>query len=201
MHPIRTRLVLGALIVVIVAALLLLVDFQAATSASIVESSVSKFTVGATASTRFPPPASLCLVVSGGSELHAYLEKELVQGLRSAPGIGEVTPIDSADGEKSCPTLLVEASPDVLTWTPVYSSARGVARLIYASDGDLSWRNDKAVVMSNRDGSPQVRVRGDLKLGDTTRGIMSRPAYQRHLAHQIALAASDVLKKQVYDTD
>ncbi len=63
----------------------------------------------------------------------------------------------------------------------------------------LAVSGDKAVVMGRNDGLPQLRMRGDLTLGDTTRGVISRPAYQRHLAQQIASAVSDTLKKQVYE--
>jgi hypothetical protein len=94
---------------------------------------------------------------------------------------------------------MVQTIPSSLNWTPVYASAGVVTRIVYASDGDLSWREDTVVKMGRNDGGPQVRVRGDLELKDTTRGVVSRPAYHRHLSQQIALAVSNTVKKQLYE--
>ncbi len=195
----RTTKILGAFLVVAVAtALSLSMDFRAAQSASDTSSTISKITFG---TPPLRPEGTLVLHVAGDGELRGDLEKALIPRLEKVAGIADVRVLGSMPSESAnpiLPVLVVEARRDASTWTPAYASASIVTRIVYASDGDLSWQNDKAVVMGRNDGLPQLRMRGDLTLGDTTRGVISRPAYQRHLAQQIASAVSDTLKKQVY---
>ncbi len=191
----RTRMLLVTLVLAAVAAVLLLsIDFQAANSASSMRSTVARMTVG----TIDRPEGGLVLFVDGSGDLDAYLEKELVRRLESMAGIAGVTVVNSMTDGTGWPMLAVQARGDALNWTPAYAKASVVTRIVYASDGDMSWRDDTSVAMGRPDRQSQLRVRGDLELADTTWGVVSRPAYRRHLAQQIASAVSDVLKEQVY---
>lgn len=89
------------------------------------------------------------------------------------------------------PTLFVEVAGQGNLWTPVYAREGLEVSLAYASDGDVSWRNQTSVVMVMPNTQPTVRVSGKLQVEDSTRGLTSYPAYQRHLGRQ---AAAEIVK-------
>jgi hypothetical protein len=134
--------------------------------------------------------------VAGGDSLSAYLEKALVRHWSARSGSRDVEAVSSVSGLTEGPVLMVQPAERSVRWTPIFASGSVVFKTVYASDGDLSWRDDGTVVMSFS-GEPQIRIRGDLTLEDTTRGLVSRPAYERHLAERMAIHVSDALWKQL----
>jgi hypothetical protein len=71
-------------------------------------------------------------------------------------------------------------------WTPVYGRAQLTVLIAYASDtGDISWRDGPpSEVRGGQDLA--VRIRGDIRVADATRGFIARPAYLQHLGKAIA---------------
>lgn len=195
---VRMRVVLMGLLVVGILALgLTLLDFRIAESSDNTQTEMARMTLGLEAGATLPPPGSLRIHVAGGESLSAYLKTELAQQWAAKSGARDMEIVSSLSDQADGPALMVQPEESSVSWTPIFARASISIKIVYASDGDLSWRDDRSVVMSTRDGRPQIRVRGDLKLEDTTRGLVSRPAYQRHLAERIAMQVSDVLWKQL----
>ena len=92
---------------------------------------------------------------------------------------------------------VVRVSDGDAKWPPVHSRSALTVSMAYASDGDMSWRDEFTVRMGRQDGGPQVRVRGDISVADATNRLISEPAYRRHIAEQIAVMVGGTLKQQL----
>jgi pimeloyl-ACP methyl ester carboxylesterase len=92
----------------------------------------------------------------------------------------------------------VDIIRDAVTWTPLYGRASPTFQVIFASDGDVTWRDTGTVFMSN-DIGPVVRLYGTFEQADSTYGLLSRPAYIRLLnesaAEQIVKSLSNALER------
>jgi len=56
---------------------------------------------------------------------------------------------------------------------------------VFSSNGDLSWQDEEVVAFTSDQGKV-VAVKGDIQLSDTSFGLISWPAYQTHLADELA---------------
>ncbi len=194
----RFRTVAATLLLLGVLAILFLsLDFRAVHSASGTHLEISKYTIGLAQGEKAQPPESLDLHVEGKDPLALALRAELSEPMVAALGLTGVRLLDVLPEQAGGPVLMVRVADQGVNWTPIYARAAVTARMVYASDGDLSWRDEFTVRMSTTDGEPQIRVRGDIRMEDTTTGVVSQPAYRRLLAGQIAAAVSEALKKQL----
>ncbi len=198
MNSRRTVIVAGIpLLLGVLALLFLSLDFHATQSSSGTRSEVAKYTAGLPHGVKAQPPRELGLYVVGEDRLALSLKRELARRLGAGLGSPRVTVLDAPPEQASQPVLIVQVTDRDVKWTPVYARAAVSARFTYASDGDMSWRDEFTVVMNLMGGEPQIRVRGDLGVADTSRGVVSEPAYQRLLAQRIAAAVSEALQKQL----
>ena len=191
-------LLTSIILVALLAASFLLLDFQIAHSQNRINSNVSTYAASLQKGERLPPNRPLAVYVSGTGALASTFRQELVQRLQTSPEFSNVdlhsSPIETMDK----PVLRVEIIQEAITWTPLYGKASPTFQVAFASDGDITWRNTGTVFMSN-DMGPVVRLQGTFEQADSTFGLLSRPAYMRLLsesaAEQIVNSLSNALER------
>jgi hypothetical protein len=192
----RARVIVIALAALALAgAALLWVDFHAARSETRANSQVTTLTSGSgeQALGQVPPGWTIALQVAGGGGIESRLRTSLPAEMERRPSIGEVRGLRSPDDPVDTPAMLVELTQAETGWTPVHATATVIASFVYASNGDLTWRNDESIGISNERG-PTVLVKGEIKLSDTTSGVISLPAYQRKLGEALAVEVATKLE-------
>lgn len=115
--------------------------------------------------------------------------------LLADPAMGPASLVAAADSDDTA-RLIVDITDGDVSWLPVWSHAVIEPHVVYASDGDVSWKDETPVVMNSAAG-PVLRVRGDLTIADESRGLMSRPGYRRHLAQQVASGVREAMAQQL----
>lgn len=167
-------------------------DVRAMTSTTQTEHSISAYasTVG---DIEVDTGGSVAVEVIGqdGDPLVEVVRRQLL----AEPAMGPASLVAAADRDDTA-RLLVDISKRDVSWLPVLSHAVIEPHIVYASDGDLSWKDETPVEMHSDDGS-LLRIRGDLTIEDESRGLMSRPAYRQHLAQQIASGVRDAMAQQL----
>lgn len=129
-----------------------------------------------------------------GSALAQQLAKQLSQRLPQNQIHITNAHVDKAS---SLPVVLVEITESTLTWTPIWSTAALTAEVVYASDGDISWRGATNMIMGS--GKPTVHSQGRLHLTDSSQGIFSQFGYQRHLGIVLGNEIYKMMEPPLFD--
>lgn len=189
------RVVLAVIVIGIgMTAGLLWLDLRAMTSATQTEHSISAY--GFNVDDKKPDTTGTIAVEVVGMDGDP-LVGAVRRALLAEPAVGPASLVPAAEGNDTA-RLLVDITNCDAAWLPVWSHAVVEPHIVYASDGDLGWKDDTPVTMSSDDGSVSVlRIRGDLTITDESRGIISRPAYRRHLAQQIASSVRAAVAQQL----
>jgi hypothetical protein len=192
----RITLLIATLILLVAgcAASLLVMNFQVKQSQSNVDKQISTYTAEPQNSSGFPAQMRLAVYVQGSDRMAERLRKTLKGQLAAVPAFQQVDLISEAPEISDQPVLVVEFTQRNITWTPVKSVSKIDLQAAFASDGDVSWRHEKPVIMNNR-GESVIRVEGEFTLNDNTLGLVSRPAYQEYLGEQLANNISAALKE------
>jgi hypothetical protein len=178
-------------LVVLAAAALLLVDVRLAASDTRSQAEVGTTRIGATVA---PDPSGtrLSLHVDGDDGLTEALRRELPRAIGAVGVFAGVDVLSTPPTAADRPALVVGVASRELFWTPVYATGAVQVAFAYASDrADLSWRDDGPIVLVEE---PAVRSHGRLRLSDTTRGLVSWPAYQGHLGREAAVRVAEQLR-------
>lgn len=191
MKRFNLALVFVLLLGVLVAAFLWL-DFQLARSNTQAQSTVSTARSGEPDDQGLLLNQGLLVFVEGPEDLARPLRRELARRLGVIPNLAGISVVDNPPDQVGQPVLGFEIQASNVNWTPVYARAQLNLRMIFASDGELSWRHLQNPVMELRE-LGTIRVDGDFTIEDTTVGLISRPAYYRYLAEQIALRTGESL--------
>lgn len=191
----RIILIITALILLVgvCAASLLVMNFQIKQSQSNVDKQVATYTSQPENSSGLPTQMRLALYVQGSDPVADTLRETLKERLDQAPAFQQVELLNEPPEISGQPVLVVEFDQRNITWTPVKSVSQVVLQAAFASDGDVSWRHEKPVIMRNN-GESVVRVEGEFNLRDDTLGLVSRPAYQKYLGEQLAISISEALQ-------
>lgn len=126
--------------------------------------------------------------------LDETLAQEVSSRFQQVLPAGKVTRDKESAGQ---PILWIEINERDIQWMPFRADASLIVDVVYASDGDLSWRYDTGIVMSGD--QPTVHSRGTLTLSDRTSGVISRKAYQRRLGEQIAAEIYRMMQQPLFD--
>lgn len=188
----RWWLTAGALVLLLLAFNLL--SFRAAQSTTEVNHSLSVARAGESLPESMTPGFTLAFTVTGEGSLATALEAALPEELEALPSVGTATAVSASAEVEPAPFLMVELSPERL-WTPVYGQATVEAQIYYAYDGDAPWPLDEAIVFET---SPAVKADGSFTVVDTTWGVISKPAYSKYLAQELAEAMAAALQAQVF---
>lgn len=192
----RTKSLIAAGALLLISALMLLVEVRLASSNTTTQSEISKFTMGVPQGEAAPMPGSLQVTVEGSDPLAAALKRQVRMELGRTIGIGDVRLLDSVPAGSGQPVAVLGVGERDVRWTPVYSRSTLSVSLAYASDGEMSWRDETPVKMGRMDGRPQIRVRGTIDVADVTTGVISEPAYRQHLAEQVTTLVGGALRQQ-----
>lgn len=163
-------------------------DFHAMESATDASTSVS--TAQANHSTA-PMNVPLTLVVLGERPLAADLGDRLETNLSERWTVTRAAKPADTDG----PIMVVIVSEAELRYNPITPSAAVTARFGFVGSGNATLATRMAqdtnpVVYSNRD---PYGVEGEVRLRDRSRGIVSWPGYQRHVADALASSVENAL--------
>lgn len=129
-----------------------------------------------------------------GNALAQQLARQLAPHLSQSQIHFSRAPINEAT---SLPLVLVEITEIDLGWTPIWSDTALTAEVIYASDGDISWRGARSMVMGQ--GEPTVHARGTIQLTDSSRGLFSQFGYQRYLGKALGNEVYKMLESPLFD--
>ena len=90
--------------------------------------------------------------------------------------------------------IIVDLSDRKVSYTPFYATANLTAFSFYSSNGNVSWRTkEDPVVMIMAESEEGLWMRSKINKIDSTRGIISLKAYEKHLAEEIAKAVVNEL--------
>ena len=99
---------------------------------------------------------------------------------------------DSYDAQ----VLVVDLSERDVSYMPFYATANLTAFSFYSSNGNISWRTkEDPVVMIMAESEEGLWMRSKINKIDSTRGIISLKAYEKHLADEIAKVVINELEK------
>lgn len=190
----KSKAVLALLLVVgVLAAAFLWLDFQAVRSESRANSQVATASAKPEGTQESGPAGELSLHVQGNDGLTVALRQELATLLRAGPAFTGVKIVDALPAGTGGPALMVEVAERDVLWTPVHGQGHLLVKATYASDGDLSWRGE--TVMRMQTGEPLRRVRGEFQIEDATNGVISLKAYDRHLGRYAATEVSKSIQR------
>ncbi|MDX1612895.1 MAG: hypothetical protein R3300_01220 [Candidatus Promineifilaceae bacterium] len=174
--------------------LLLLVNFHLASSRT---ETAHSFSVYRARPDGAAPAAVASLAYGVNGDEAETLAAALSTALSEELSVGQTA---ARPAEPGHPYLLVEIEQADVRWTPVWAAAEVVARVSYASTGDMVWRHQETVIMSRQEGDPVdavVKARGDFEVDDESWGLLSRPAYYDRLADALAAEIEKALQTQV----
>ncbi len=99
---------------------------------------------------------------------------------------------DSYDAQ----VLVVDLSERDVSYMPFYATANLTAFSFYSSNGNISWRTkEDPVVMIMAESEEGLWMRSKINKIDSTRGIISLKAYEKHLADEIAKVVINELER------
>lgn len=92
--------------------------------------------------------------------------------------------------------LVVDLSERDVSYMPFYATANLTAFSFYSSNGNISWRTkEDPVVMIMAESEEGLWMRSKINKIDSTRGIISLKAYEKHLADEIAKVVINELER------
>jgi hypothetical protein len=193
-------ILVSILAVVILTAAFIWTDFHMSTSQTKIESQVTTYGIKGQASGELPAHLPVQIYVEGDDLFSKVLRDQLRERLEATPRFNQVSILGMLPEKSNQPVLLIDPGEAVNLWTPIYGRSRFSINLIFASDGDISWRNEDAVRM-NSSAVQVVRIRSDFTVNDSSIGLISRIYYQKYLAErvasQIAISLSSSIEAQV----
>ena len=178
-------ILVSMLVVVILAAAFLWTDFHMSTSQTKIESQVTTYGMNGQGSNELPAHLPVQIYVTGDNLFSNALRDQLRIRLEATPRFNQVSIPNALPQNSEQPVLLIDPGEAGRLWTPVYGKSRFSINLIFASDGDISWRNEDVVRMNNIDGQV-IRIRADFTVNDSSFGLISRIFYQKYLAERAA---------------
>jgi hypothetical protein len=163
-------------------------DLRIAHGSTRSESQVQTFTTGVEQGQPKPAIHQLTVYVDEPGYLQDSVRQGLVKRMQDTRGIQDLRVVSEMPQSGDGPVLFVKVAPRQFLWLPVFTRANLDVRMVYSSDGNLSWMDQQSVVMES---SPLVRMKGDFNVADTSTGLMTLRGQARYLGRQ---AADELLK-------
>lgn len=179
-------IILAALVIIMGAAFVGL-NFRVANSTTDMSRSQDKYAY-AKEDQEIALPRRVNVFVESDDPLGERLQRALVDQLREDTSFAVVGSLDSLDEVGDDPVLVVRFLERSWLWTPFYGQGSLRLEVAYASNGDLSWREDDVVEMPSS-GVPEsgvVWLKGEYNIHDSSWGVISRIAYRQRLAERSA---------------
>lgn len=178
-------------------------DFHISTSQTKIESQVTTYGIKGKTSEKLPAKLPVQIYVEGDDLFSRALRDQLSKRLEAIPRfdqasiLSEVSVLGGQPQNDNLSVLVINSSESERLWTPIYGRAQFIVNLYFASDGDISWRNDTVVRMNNTTGVQVVRINAEFTVQDSTFGLISRIYYNRYLADQVATQIASSLSSSV----
>ena len=108
----------------------------------------------------------------------------------------EILQDDELTDRYDAQVLVVDLSERDVSYMPFYATANLTAFSFYSSNGNISWRTkEDPVVMIMAESEEGLWMRSKINKIDSTRGIISLKAYEKHLADEIAKVVINELER------
>lgn len=174
-------------LILLLAAFLLLVafnflNFHVMQSGTNVEHTLSTYRMGETLPPAMAGNFRMHYHVDGEGRLARALAQALKTELEMKTPVAAATQVAAGAQLDEAPLLVVQVTPERL-WTPFYGRATVTAQIFFAYDGDAPWPLNEVVSFEV---SPAVKADGAFTLTDSSFGLISKPAYEQHLAQALA---------------
>lgn len=188
----KTSIVIIFIIIFVVAAsAFMFLDFKLSTSTTSADSTASTYSYSYLNNTEMNSSDNVCIYVDENDFLSRTLSGKLDEKLTEE---GKMVYIVTEFKEKyDFPVLLVSVSNEDVFYTPFFCSASFDVIYLYSSSGETEYfrelkAGEKTAVVFSSNGSVKQKFlkEGELKFADSTRGIISSKAYQKHLAENVA---------------
>jgi len=187
------------LILAVVLSSFYVLDFKAAQSETRTNSVVSAYSTG---DPQIDFPGRIYLYVEGEDSISKFLRESLGAELEKA---GMEVSVTNAVGEKyDSQALLVNITRHNELYTPVYASSDLNILFFYTSTGeDTKYfeqfkSGNKTVVFSNASSAQGKKLmNGEIKLQDSTKGLTTLKAYNKHLATEASGKVMECLREQL----
>ncbi len=180
----KTLIGLFAILALLLAAFLL-TDFRLMSSRDSANSSVAS-SHGGEGSPQSIEVDMTGLYVDGPGGISNALQSRLEQALQGQQHVGEVTILNAPADQMDIAQVIVELTPRQYLWTPLYAQSTYDMVVSYASNGDVSFRNQETTVFQFKSGGPALQFQGKFTLADTSFGLISSPGYRHYLAEKMA---------------
>ena len=139
------------------------------------------------------------VTADGDDGIVKELNKTLISMLNElgAECVGaEILQDDELTDRYDAQVLVVDLSERDVSYMPFYATANLTAFSFYSSNGNISWRTkEDPVVMIMAESEEGLWMRSKINKIDSTRGIISLKAYEKHLADEIAKVVINELEK------
>jgi hypothetical protein len=195
----RTLLAFLFLLLVLLAAAFLLLDFRALRGQTGVQSQVSTYSFGYEAGASMRHNQHLTVYINAGDDVRDALAPALRNALTDNSFFSDIAVAALPAQPSDDSVLVVTVAPNNLLWTPFYGSADLTVSVAYASDGAVAWIDEEVVNLTSEDtaAAPVTRVRGEFQVEDSAYGLFSRPGYLHYLGDEIAGGIAESLQTQL----
>ena len=186
----------GLLFVVFLLLLLVFnfLTFRLVQSNTRVEHMLSTYRMGETLPQNMTGPFRMHYRVEGEGRLSRALAEALETELETQTSVGAAVEVAAGAQLAEAPMLYVDLTPRRL-WTPFFGRASVTAQVFFAYDGEAPWPLGEVVQLTV---SPAVKADGTFNLADASFGLLSKPAYDEHLAQALAEAIGAALQNDVF---
>ncbi|MFA6245215.1 MAG: hypothetical protein WC655_30010 [Candidatus Hydrogenedentales bacterium] len=145
----------------------------------------------------------VCFHVNDRVGLASTLSWEIREALR-AKNRFDIYLVNNEPGKDDHPLLLASIENPKIFWTPFYCHATFDVKYVYATDTT----DPKLLQGASDEFEPgslpekfQLRVRGTISVTDTTMGIVTLPAYRKHLVEDPAKTIVEAMTKALDDLE
>ncbi|MEZ4638859.1 MAG: hypothetical protein R2856_28495 [Caldilineaceae bacterium] len=174
------------------------VDLQIGSSRTNINHTISTATVDDPDALLVQRGVEIYLTASDQPVVGDTMVRELVAQLSRRLPVQRITLIeDPGMPHSDAPLIYFEIADSELTWTPLWANASMTVDVVYASDGDISWRNAASMIMGQD--TPTVHARGTIQLEDASRGVFSFFGYRRHLGKALGDDLFKMMESPLFD--
>ncbi|HII01912.1 TPA: hypothetical protein HA351_09795 [Methanosarcinaceae archaeon] len=195
------KILLTVLILAVVLSSFFVLDFKVAKSETRANSRIAAYSTG---EPQIDFPGRIYLYVEGNDVLSGFLREKIRAELEKV-GM-DVEDAETFEEKYDYQALLVNVRESEGLYTPVYSSSSLELMYFYSSTGEDTqyfekFKEGNVTRVFKNTGSQEGKklMDGELELQDSTKGIVSRKAYRKHLAEEAAKNIVDQLQQQIRD--
>ena len=195
----RTALLILALVLVAVVIAFVCLEYNESRSETTGDIKTASFVRGQAAINLTDGFYVFIVSADGDDGIVKELNKTLISMLNElgAECVGaEILQDDELTDRYDAQVLVVDLSERDVSYMPFYATANLTAFSFYSSNGNISWRTkEDPVVMIMAESEEGLWMRSKINKIDSTRGIISLKAYEKHLADEIAKVVINELER------